>query len=208
MLFPESRKGLESSPLLSRDSGPIGPWKEKSQGTMTNPRAPRFCPGGTPAGTHHSAPPSEMSLSPILCPTFAGHTRPGTRSPKGVHSPEGDRLPRRGRTAILYSTEGEHGGWAPSMARCWPSSWLPCGCAWAEPPAGQPDHPPSSLATYTDAAAGPASFWTVPTPPLNPGGARTPLDVDLGVWVSPAREDTPGCPSPTRLSLELSKLNG
>ena len=100
MVFPESPKGLESSPLLSWDGGPIGPWKEKSQGTMTDPRAPRFCPGGMPAGTHYSTPPSEMSLSPMLCPTFTGHTRPVTRSP------EGDRLPRRGRTAILYHTLG------------------------------------------------------------------------------------------------------
>lgn len=110
MLFPESRKGLESSPLLSRDSGPIGPWKEKSQGTMTNPRAPRFCPRGTPAGTHHSTPPSEMSLSTVLCPTFVGHTRPGTRSPKGrtpwkgTDSPEGDEQPSS--TAQRVSTAG------------------------------------------------------------------------------------------------------
>ena len=67
--------------------------------------------------------------------------------------------------------------------------------------------PPSSVFTYTDAATGPASFWTVPTLPPDPGGACTPPGVDLGVWVSLARQDTPGCPSPTRLSLELSKMN-
>lgn len=100
MLFPESPRGLESFPLLSRDGGPVGPWKEKSQGTMTDPRAPRFCPGGMPAGTHHSTPPSKMSLSPMLCPPFTGHTRPE------MCSPEGDRLPQRGRTAILYHTLG------------------------------------------------------------------------------------------------------
>lgn len=67
--------------------------------------------------------------------------------------------------------------------------------------------PSSSVVTYTDAAAGPASFWTVPTLPPDPGGACTPWGVDLDVWVSPARQDTPGCPSPARLSLELSKMN-
>lgn len=93
---------------------------------------------------------------------------------------------------------------SPLLAPFLAPLWLCLGRA----PSGTARPPPSSLATYTDAAAGPASFWTVPTLPPNPGGARTPLDVDLGIWVSPAREDTPGCPSPTRLSLELSELSG
>lgn len=56
-----------------------------------------------------------------------------------------------------------------------------------------PPHTHTSVLTYTDAAAGPASFWTVPTLPPDPGGARTPPGVDLGIWVPTGH---PGMPVP------------
>ena len=154
---------------------------------MTDPRESRFCPGWD-AGWHLSRHTSQRDVR--LANALPHHHRPHLA---WVAFLQRSALPGRGWTAILYNTLRGRG--LPTQLGRWPSSLRPRDCAWADPPSGQPDTPPHTLLCSPTLMLlpGPASFWTIPTLPPDPGGARTPPGIDLGVWVPTGH---PGMPVP------------
>lgn len=139
-----------------------------------------------------------MAHLPARCPSCQCSAPPSPATPGLGCAPPKGRTPRKGTDShpLQHTQRARRAGGLPMQLGRWPCSPRPRDYAWAEPPEGQPDTPPhthTSVLTYTDAAAGPASFWTVPTLPPDPGGARTPPGIDLGIWVPTGH---PGMPVP------------